>query len=109
MANINLYKRHIICSFFATTYRFPDIHISKFVTFNIWVLVMIYNIRSEAIRWQIPDFLSDGNSNVCIFIAFTYQNSHLKMKLENLGLGHGLQHSQWSHSMANINLYKSHA
>ena len=25
----------------------------------------MYNIRSGAIRWQIPDFLSDGNSNVC--------------------------------------------
>ena len=38
----------------------------------------MYNIRSDAIRWQIPDFLSDGNSNVCIFPAFTCQNSHLK-------------------------------
>ena len=25
---------------------------------------MTYNIRSGAIRWQIYDFLSDGNSNV---------------------------------------------
>ena len=28
---------------------------------------MMYNIRSGAIRWQIPVFLSDGNSHVCIF------------------------------------------
>ena len=28
--------------------------------------------------------------------------------LENIGKGHGAQHSQWSHSIANINLYKSH-
>ena len=28
---------------------------------------MMYNIRSGAIRWKIPDLLSDGNSNVCIF------------------------------------------
>ena len=28
--------------------------------------------------------------------------------LENLGQGHVVQHSQWSQSMANINLYKSH-
>ena len=28
--------------------------------------------------------------------------------LENLGQGHTGQHSQWSHSMANINLYKCH-
>ena len=28
--------------------------------------------------------------------------------LENLGQGHGMQHLQWFHSMANINLYRSH-
>ena len=28
--------------------------------------------------------------------------------LKNEGQGHRVQHSQWSHSMANINLYKSH-
>ena len=28
---------------------------------------MAYNIRSVAIRWQIPDFLSEGNGNVHIF------------------------------------------
>ena len=32
-----------------------------------------YNIRSGAIRWQVPDFLSDGNSNA----ADTCQNSRL--------------------------------
>ena len=25
---------------------------------------MAYNIRIDAIRWQIPDYLSDGNSKV---------------------------------------------
>ena len=29
------------------------------------VKVMMYNIRSSAIRWQMHDLLSDGNSNVC--------------------------------------------
>ena len=28
--------------------------------------------------------------------------------LENEGQSHGVQHSQWSHSMVNINLYRSH-
>ena len=42
---------------------------------------MTYNIRSGAIRWQTPDFLSDGNSYVCNFPAFTCQNSHLKKNL----------------------------
>ena len=36
------------------------------------------SIRSGTIRLQIPDFLSDGNSNKCIFRAFTCQNSQLE-------------------------------
>ena len=62
---------------------------------------MIFNIRSGAIQQQIPDFLFDGNGNVCIFQAFTYQKSFEKFDRENLGQGHEVQHSQWSHSMAN--------
>ena len=33
---------------------------------------------SGAIRWYMPNFLSDGNCNICIFRAFTCQNSYLK-------------------------------
>ena len=43
-----------------------NIHVSKFVTLKMQVKVTMYNIRS-AIRWQIPDFLSDSNSNICNF------------------------------------------
>ena len=28
--------------------------------------VMMYNVSSGAIPWQMHDFLSEGNSNVCI-------------------------------------------
>ena len=28
--------------------------------------------------------------------------------LENLGQGHAVRHSQWSHPMANINIFKHH-
>ena len=38
----------------------------------------MYNIPSGSIRWQISDFLSDDNSNVCSFLIFSCQNSHLK-------------------------------
>ena len=31
-----------------------------------------------------------------------------KFDLANLGQSHGIQHSQWSRSIVNINLYKSH-
>ena len=49
------------------------------------VKVMMYNIRRGAIRWQILDVLSDGNSNIFIFPVFTLQNKLLqKFDLENL-------------------------
>ena len=40
--------------------------------------IMMDSIRSGTIRLQVPDFLSDDNSNVCIFQAFTCQNSQLE-------------------------------
>ena len=40
---------------------------------------MMYNIRSGTIRWQIPDFLSDDNNNVCSFPTFTCKISTLKV------------------------------
>ena len=33
--------------------------------------VMLYNTRNGAIRWQIPDFLSDENSNICISLCLS--------------------------------------
>ena len=53
---------------------------------------MMYNIRSGAIRWQIPYFLSDDNCNVC-FISHLLQNIQKLRQiqdfyLENLGQGH---------------------
>ena len=34
--------------------------------------------------------------------------SHEKYDLEIVGQSHRIQHSQWSHSIGNIYLYKSH-
>ena len=46
-----------------------------------------------------------GTSTAC---AFCLKPMHKKKisDIENEGQGHGVQHSQWFHSMANINLYK---
>ena len=33
-------------------------------------MVMVYTIRSGVIQLEIPDFISDGNSIVCIFQRF---------------------------------------
>ena len=89
MDNINLYKSRTY-AFFASFHRFPDTHISKFVTFKMYVNLM-YHIRSDAIRCQIHDFLSESNGNVCIFPADTCQKKPLeKFDLENLGQGHWL-------------------
>ena len=65
-------------SFLVSSHRFRDIHILNFVTLKMQDKIMMDSIRSGTIRLQIPDFLSDGNSNVCIFRAFTCQNSQLE-------------------------------
>ena len=41
------------------------------------------------------------------FSTFTCRNSLDKFDLENLGQGHTVQRSPWSHSLANTNLYQS--
>ena len=52
---------------------------------------MIGNIRSCAIRWQIPEFLSDGN--VCIASVYVSKYSPEKFDHENGDQVHGVQHS----------------
>ena len=45
-------------------------------------------------------------------VMFAFSSAYLpkylleKFDLENVGQGHGVQHSQWSYSIVNINLYK---
>ena len=46
---------------------------------------MIRNIRSGTIPYQIPDFQSDGNSNVCIFQPIRVKYPFEMFDLENLG------------------------
>ena len=48
---------------------------------------MMYNICSGTIQWQIPDFLSDGNSNVYIFQLLNVKTVTWKFDLQNLGQG----------------------
>ena len=57
---------------FATSHRFLDIHISKLVTLKTLVKVVMNDISSGAIRWEMHNFLFYDNSNVCIFTAFAY-------------------------------------
>ena len=60
----------VILERFSLALCFQDIHISKFETLIMQMKVMMYNIRRDTIRWQISDFLPDGNNNVCINPAF---------------------------------------
>ena len=47
--------------------------------------------------------------NIRSLRIFLYQiHNNTMFYLENEGQGHGVKHSQWFHSIANINLYKSH-
>ena len=64
MANINFYKSHDR-AFFAGYHHIRDIEIAKLMTLKILVNVVMYNLRSEDIQLQIPDFLSNSNSKVC--------------------------------------------
>ena len=66
---------------------------------------MMYNVRSDAIPRQIPDFVYDGDSNVSIFPAFSCQNSDLE-SLTLLVQGHVIQVLQSRHLMANVKIYK---
>ena len=50
----------VICEHFLTSsHLFWDIHISKLVTLKMQVRVMMYNIHSGAIRWQISQVPND--------------------------------------------------
>ena len=107
VANINRYKSRT-CAFFATSHRFRDIHFSKFITLKLSVNVIAHKIRSCAIRWQIPEFISNSNSNICIFQRLLVYTAIWKVWPWKLRSRSWVQHSQWSHSMENINLYTSH-
>ena len=65
-----------------------------------------YNIRNDAMRWRI----STSIKVIAHFYALTmFEILTFQMfDLANLGQGLRAQHSQWWHSMANINLCKSH-
>ena len=54
------------------------------------------------------DFLCDGNHNDCIFQRLLFQIALEQFDLANVSQGHGVKYSQWPHSMANVNIYKSH-
>ena len=48
-------------------------------------------------------------SGACPIFFVLQMHSEKMFDLENEGQRHGAQQLQWSHSMANINLYKSHS
>ena len=64
-------------------------------------------VRCDAIRWRIRTSTTVVKR---IFTPILTVSEILRLEtfdLENLGQGHGEQHSQWSHSTMNINVYKS--
>ena len=83
-------------------------HHLKSLTLKIYVKVIEYNTCNGPIRWQISTTLKvrPGHFSLAlsIFEIITFQIRYL----ENIGQGHDIQHLQLCHSMANINLHKSH-
>ena len=65
------------------------------------VKVMKYNIYNGAFDSEYQSGLITTALTVSGILTFQICD------LEHLGQGHGVQHSQWSHSNANIYFYKS--
>ena len=57
---------------------------------------------------SLTDFLSDGNSNVCILERFLVKIATWKFDLEDLGQGQQNTISQCRYSMENVKIYKRH-
>ena len=64
---------------------------------------MIYNIRSGAIRWQIPDFPSDDNSIVCSYLSsLQFKKIVNNCDFENEGHGQIVEERDLRHSTGNV-------
>ena len=83
MVYINCYS----WAFFTSSDRFYDIHIKNVDLENVGQGHNV-QIRSGAIRWQMLDTLSNGNSSVCIFPTLSILTLD-KFDLENLDQRHG--------------------
>ena len=69
----------------------------KYLTLKNLVKATEYNIRNGPIRWQISTCIKSFLVN-----SHRFRFSHFKFcDLENVGQGHGGQHSPWHHSIAN--------
>ena len=103
MANINLCISHMTY-FCDSSFCVRDINIS-----NLWPWKLRSRVQHSQwpIRWQISTSRKVILEQFSLALTiFSRKNSHFKIHdLENVGQGHDVQHSQWSHSMANINLY----
>ena len=74
------------------------------MTLNMSVKVMMYNMCSSGIRWQIHDFVSDCNSIVC-YISHHLRYIHKSRKFQNLDLqneGQGVEEQDLLHSTGNV-------
>ena len=60
----------------------------------------MYNIRSDTIRWQIPDFLSDGISALylTVYVIFANYEKIKKNYLEDEGQDQGVEERDLRHS-----------
>ena len=67
---------------------------------------MTYNICSDVIRWQIPDFISDGKNNVCFTVCeiFTKQAKRKNFDLEKEGQGQAVEERDLRLSTRNIRI-----
>ena len=71
---------------------------------------MMHNIRNGAKRWQIPVFLSDGNSVACSIsyhLQICQNNKKPSFDLENESQGQGSEEQNLHSSIGNVRFYIS--
>ena len=92
----------------ASEYFYSTFTVIKCLILRMKVNVTEHNNHNGAIRWRIS---TSAKVIWQIFAKALTVSQILKFKicqLENVGQGHRVQHSQWSHSMTNINIYENH-
>ena len=66
---------------------------------------MMYNIRSSTIRWQMPDFLSAGNSYVCSISRHLRGNCKTEKIFDLENEGQGLEERNLCPSTGNVRIH----
>ena len=105
IANINLHKSSTghLC---AGSHRFRDTHISKFVTWKMYVKVMMYNIRSGKYMTSYLMAIVMFALYLTVCKILDKQEKCQKFDFENEGQDHGVGDRDLRHLTGNVRVHK---